>query len=370
VSVGKALRVVTALLYHRVRMARPYLAAVGLVVVAQTYAWADNPAQDIVRSPTTPESGRLKNWQGSTVEASTYIGSGTFYASGYHDPYVSLALFAKPSYSLGTRYKLALRARIYVEEELTLPDNPEGRHFYPYDPWIWLAADNLHTFERAKIRIGGVVRTVFPLSYESRYEHMLFGIGAGPSVSRDFNFGQVNDEARKWTLKLSYGLIGVKYVQTSHFRGSGPGDETGCMAPAGGGAPGAGSGGFSGSEGDHCGGPANTNFSIANTIIAVLAHGKWSGMVSFYVANTFKYSFPADSLTADNAALTGRSDSTWGIVALSYELRPHVSLNAGVSSLQPALDSRYRYPRFPFWDLSGANGNNYSQVFFSVSGSL
>ena len=41
-----------------------------------------------------------------------------------------------------------------------------------------------------------------------------------------------------------------------------------------------------------------------------------------------------------------------------------------IASLQPALDSRYRYPRFPWWDFSSGNFNNYSQVFFSVSGNL
>jgi hypothetical protein len=102
----------------------------------------------------------------------------------------------------------------------------------------------------------------------------------------------------------------------------------------------------------------------------MLARGKWSGMLSLYIANSFKYAFPGDMLTPENAVLTGRSDTTWGIASLSYELRPHISLNAGVASLQPALDSRYRYPRFPWWDLSSGSYNNYSQLFFSVSGNL
>jgi len=46
-------------------------------------------------------------------------------------------------------------------------------------------------------------------------------------------------------------------------------------------------------------------------------------------------------------------------------------LVAGLSSLQPALDSRYRSPRFPFFDLSGgANANNYTQVYFALDGVL
>jgi len=362
---------VTALLYHRPRMARPYLAAVGLVVVAQTYAWADNPAQDVARSPTAPVPAYLKKLEGSSAEASTYIGSGSFYVSGYRNPYASVALYLRPNYELGTRYKLALRARVYVEEELTQPDNPNGRHFYTYDPWVWLSADNLHTFERAKVRIGGLFRVVFPLSYESRYQHQIVAFGAGPNVNRDFNFGQVNDEARKWTLKLSYGFIAYKYFQSSDFRGSGPDDTTGCLAPPSAGAPGISSGGGpTASASDRCGGPANSNFSFANAFIANLVHGKWSFGMTLLIQNTFNHSIPADMFTPSNGVNTGRSDFTWGIVSIGYQLRPHFGLSAGVSSLQPALDSRYQYPRFPFWDFSGGNYNNYSQVFLGVNGTI
>ena len=361
----------TALLYHRARMARPYLAAVGLVVVAQTYAWADNPAQDVARSPEAPVPAYLKKFEGSTAEASTYIGSGTFYVSGYRNPYVSVALFLRPNYDLGTRYKLALRARIYVEQELTQPDNPNGRPFYPYDPWFWLAADNLHTFERAKLRVGGMVRYILPISYESRYQHMLGALGVGPNVNRDFNFGQVNDEARKWTLKLTYAFAVYKYFQTSDFRGSGPADTTGCLAPPSAGAPGASGGtGLTASAADRCGGPANPNFSLANYFIAALAHGKWSFGMTLLIQNTFNHSFPNDMFTPVYSVDTGRTDVTWGIISLGYQLRPHFGISAGVSSLQPALDSRYRYPRFPFWDLSGASYNNYSQVFIGVNGTI
>ena len=48
-----------------------------------------------------------------------------------------------------------------------------------------------------------------------------------------------------------------------------------------------------------------------------------------------------------------------------------MGVSAGISSLQPALDSRYRYPRFPFFDLSGgANANNFTQFFVGVNGSI
>ena len=183
-------------------MARVRVAAVVLVVLAalQNYARAETVIPDVVRAQAPENLGRWQKFEGSFAEASTYVGSGSFYASGYHNSYMSLALYAKPTYDLGTQKKLALRARLYIEEELTTPDNRVGRRFYPYDPWLWLAADDLHTFQRSKIRIGGIFRTIWPLSYESRYQNMIVAAGAGPTVNRDFEFGQVNDEARKFVL--------------------------------------------------------------------------------------------------------------------------------------------------------------------------
>lgn len=348
-------------------MARPFLAAVGLVFVAHSYAWAQTPVQIATKSELPAQ---WKKFEGSSLYLYSYIGSGSFYTGYGSNSYASLALFGLPNYDLGTRYKLALRARLIVEEELTAPDNPLGRRFQPYDPWLWLAADNLRTFERSKIRIGGTFRTIWPVSHESRYRHDVVTVGGGPSVNRVFEFGEVNDEARKWTLRLSYGLLFSKAFQTSNFRGSGPGDTTGCLAPASPASSGATAGGPSASSGDVCGGPANTNYGFTNSFAVVLGRGKASLSVSLAIFNDFKHAFPADAATPGNAVPTGRSDSTWGIVAASYKLRPHLSVGLGLSSFQPALDSRYQYPRFPFWDFAGANANNYSQIFLSVGGSL
>jgi len=66
----------------------------------------------------------------------------------------------------------------------------------------------------------------------------------------------------------------------------------------------------------------------------------------------------------------GRDDLTWGLIALGYEIRPHLGVSLGLSSFQPALDARYRYPRFPFFDFTDTNMNNYTQLFASVSGTL
>ena len=111
--------------------------------------------------------------------------------------------------------------------------------------------------------------------------------------------------------------------------------------------------------------------SLTNTFYGQLARGKLSLAMTLLIQNSFNYAFPEDALAPGAAVPTGRTDTTWGIISLGYQYRPHVGFSLGVSSLQPALDSRYRYPRFPFFDLSGgANFNNYTQFFLSVNGTL
>jgi hypothetical protein len=367
--------------YPRPAVGRAQFAAAVWVVVGGLIcanARADTALPDVVHStvgapPGTKGAALAQRFAGSAVEVSSYIGSGTFYDSGYHDPYVSIAIFARPTYDLGTRYKLAVSARLYVETELTAPDNPEGRHFYPYDPWLWLSAQNLHTFERSKIRIGGVLRTIIPVSYESRYQHLIFGLGVGLNANRQFDLGHTSDKTKQWTLTVSLASLFYKYVHSSDFRGTGPGDTSGCRAP-----DSAALGGATASDGvpavsasDRCGGPANPSFSFQNGGVVAVARGKLSLTTTLLVVNTFSYEIPLDQYSSVNAVARGRTDTTWGIIAVGYQVRPRIGLSAGISSQQPALDSRYQNLRFPFFDLSGGlNANNYTQLFVSVSGTL
>lgn len=339
--------------------------AVGLACVAALLLSGRARAETALQTELARAAGvrPTNKFKGSLLEAATYVGSGSFYTSGYRDPYASLALYARPTYDLGTPYALTLNARVYVEAELTAPDNPEARHLYVYDPWVWLAAGNLHTFETSKIRIGGLTRLILPLSPESRYQHMLFAVGAGLNVNRVFEFGNVSDPDRKWQLIATYAVIGYKFAQTSIYRGEAPGDTTNCLAP--------GTAHVGGAESDHCGGPHNPNFSFTNAFILNLTHGLWTASLWLQITNQFNYSFPDDPLSPAAGTNTGRTDSTWGIISLGRQLNDRLSLSAGISSNQPALDSRYRYPRFPFFDLSGgANAHNYTQFFLALDGTI
>lgn len=340
----------------------------ALLVVCADPAAADQLGQ-VVQKSSAPTASRFT---GSLAEVATYVGSGTFYTSGYHDPYVATGFLLRPTFSLGTRFDLTLIARLYLETEFTKPDNPVGRHVYYYDPWIDLYAANLHTFERSKITISANARLIVPLSLESRYQHMVTGVGVGPAVSRLFPLGSQANPARAWSLYVRYGFMFLKYVQTSNFRGNGPGDIAGCRGPLATSPAGVGGGGEpSTGDSDRCGGPANPNFSLRNSLGADVGYGKhWIFSVTMLVVNTFDYSFPNDAFTAENAVATGRSDTTWGIASVNYKFNHNVSLGAGLSSQQPALDSRNRYPRFPFYDFAGANADTYTQFFVTLDGTL
>jgi hypothetical protein len=343
-------------------------------LILETVAWAQGAARDQGGAVAVTPAGQSQSWlaekfAGSYAELSSFVGAGTFYAgSGYSNPYVSNALYLKPIYHLGTKRDLTLNARFYIEVEYTRPDNPQARRFYPLDPWIWLAARNLYTEPRSKIRFGGTARLIVPGSYESLYAHLLVGVAAGGSAARDFEFGSADAKGKRWGLSVSFGEVFAKNLHSSVLRGSGPGDTTACRAApsqpseASGDSP-------SASSSDHCGGPLNTSFYVMTSGGATLTRGPWSAAATLIVINQFRYEAPPGAFSSTDVP-RGRDDSTWGIIALGYEVRAHLGVAVGVSSYQPALDSRYRYPRFPFFDFTGTNANNYTQLFANVNGTL
>lgn len=341
-------------------------------------AWGQAAIRDQSGTLTaTSDDNQKKTWLqqrfgGSFADFSTYVGSGSFYSSGYSDPYVSNALFLRPIFNLGTRFKLSLNGRAYLEEEYTKSDLPNGRRFSPSDSWIYLQAKNLYTMPRAKVTFGGTVRAVLPTSYESQYAHLVTGVGVTGTVRRAFEFGTPNAQGKRWELNLIAGSGFTKFLRTSALRGGHPGDSTGCRT--GGPAGSASAGGPS--ETDHCGGPLSTSYSVTSIANVALAHGRYSLSVSLSVINEFKYSVEASAFSQAlatnelNQVPMGRTDLTWGIVSLGYDLTDHVSLSLGIASFQPALDSRYQHLRFPFFDFSGPNANNMTQAFLGVTGTL
>jgi hypothetical protein len=346
----------------------PPAAIFGSVVWAQGAAHDETGALTATAEEAAGKTPMEKRFAGSYAELSTYVGSGTFYRSGYSNPYISNALYLKPIYHLPTKRDLVLTARLYFEVEYTQPDNAQARRFYPLDAWLNLIANNLYTEPRSRIRFGGGTRLVLPLSYESRYQHLLAGVGVGGFAVRESEFGRPDAKGKRWGLNLQLAAMVIKNINTSVLRGNGPGDTTGCMTlpPAttqtSAADPGA-------ASSDRCGGPLNTSVSLLSAASVTLSRSHWSLAATLFLNNNFRYTAPADAFSSTNTPL-GREDLTWGILALGYEVRPHVTASVGVSSQQPALDARYRYPRFPFFDFSGTNANNFTQFFASITGTI
>jgi len=316
----------------------------------------------------TPLPSWMKKFAGSSAELGNYFGTSVFYTNGYTDPYVSTSLYLRPNYDLGTRFKLSVNARLYFEREWTQPDNPLGRRFYPYDGWLSLVARNLAQWTPARLTLGATARLTIPLSYESRYAHLLTAVTVGPSLGGELIFGRAPDPDKRW--RFSFMLLAqfTKYVHSQDFRGVTPGDTSNCRDFA----PGAVSFGPDGAPAasDTCGGPINPSFGVRSAIVLGLARGKWTLGMTMLVDNTFLHYVAPDMYTDIHAVDRGREDTTWGIIGLTYSVNDHFAVNAGISSQQPALDSRVQGLRFPFFDSSGGNANNFTQAFLSLTGTL
>lgn len=355
--------------FARVTATLAGLALFGIAATAHGQAALRDQTSGLAATTSSDQGFKWRErFAGSFVDLSTYVGSGTFYSSGYHNPYVSNALYLRPTFVIGTPLRLSLNARVYVEQEYTSSDMPTGRSFYPSDSWIFLTAKNLYTIPKAQVRFSGSVRTIFPTSWESRYAHLVMGVGASGAATRLFEFGKPNADGKRWNLLLNLGGGITKYARTSEVRGDPSGASSGCRQTA---TLGVSSGGVA--DADRCGGPLNTSFAIATSGMAAISRGALSLSVTLAVLNDFKYAIDADTallIDPTNQISRGHNDSTWGIIALGYEINDHLTLSLGVSSFQPALDSRYQDFRFPFFDFSGTNANNATQAFVGLTGTL
>jgi hypothetical protein len=350
------------------------LLAHGSIARADNAVGAVRDESTLTQTSTTATKSWWQNrFAGSLLDITNYFGTGTFYTSGYHNPYVATAFYLKPNLKLGTKRDLSIYARVYLELEYTKEDNPEARRENPLDSWLVLNARNLYTEARSKIRLAGALRAILPTSFESRYQHMIVGLSAGLNLNRGFEFGQPDPAGKKWQIDVSLGSTATKFIQTSKYRGEYPGDTTNCRLSPGNftsGQVGAATDLGAAAGSDHCGGPLNANYSFTTAANATLTRRRVSLSMTLIVINQFQYSVPLDQQFAVHGVQTGRTDSTWGLISLGYDVTDHFAIAIGMSSYQPALDSTYSHIRFPFFDFSGPNANNYTQFFAGVSGTI
>jgi hypothetical protein len=358
-------------------LAIAFVVGLAWLFAAPRSAFAQGAVRDTSGNLTTTSAqDEKKSWlqqrfAGSTAEITTYAGTSTLYTSGYRDPYVSNAFYLRPQYNLGTKYKLSLAGRVYVEYEYTLPDSPTPfKRFNPLDSYIYLNAKNLYTMPTAKVTFFGGLRASLPVSIESRYSHLLTNLGISAGATRSWEFGRPDAQGKRWNLSATFGEGFAKAIRTSDLRGAFPGDTTGCRTVG----PNGYTGGPGAAENDRCGGPLNTSFAFTTSGALALSRGRYSLSMSLIVLNEFKYSVAPDNMAYMIAQQyqypTGRADITWGIVSAGYDINDHFSLSLGMASYQPAMTSDYKSLRFPFFDFYGGNANNFTQFLLGVSGTL
>lgn len=346
-----------------------------VLVVAVLGCTARARAQSVVKDQSagtvTGTAAKQQTWfeqkfAGSFAETGMYVGSGSFYASGYRNPYAAGYIYLRPRFNLGTKVGLALNLRLYQVLEFTQPDEPTDRRWSPLDVWLWLSAANLYTEPHSKIRLSGQFRLVIPSSYESVYANLALGMALGLNLSRGFKL------PRDFGVSLSLGSVVTKNFHTKIYRGNGPDDTSGCRAAT---SPGGIATGPIGeqptfADTDTCGGFLNTNVSVVTSGSIGLSWRKVSFGVTLIVVNAFKYAFPKDQYQSMNAVARGQSDATWGMLSLGYDVNDHLNLSLGMSSYQPVRTADQKGIRFPFFDFSSGNAANNTQVFVSMSGTL
>lgn len=356
-------------------MKRIAVGLIGLIVGTLLFgaaipAWAQSAVKDSAGT-VTAANAKKQSWfqekfSGSFVEAGLYVGSGSFYATGYRNPYLSGSLYIRPRFNLGTKVQLSLNARIYQLLEFTQPDEPTDRRWVPLDTWVWLSAGNLFTEKRTGIKLSGQFRIVIPSSYESVYSNLALGMALGFSLSKNFKL------PKDVGISLSLGAVATKNFHRHIYRGNGPGDTTGCRGLSNPSAAGTAAIGeiATVSDTDTCGGSLNTSVSVVSSGSLGLSWKKLSFGVTLIFVSAFKYSFPKDQFTSTHAVSRGQVDSTWGLLSVGYDINDHFGLSLGLSSSQPAKTADNKGYRFPFFDFQSGNYANNTQVFASVAGTL
>ncbi len=339
---------------------------VGAAIPAAAQSVVKDSAGTVTGAVVKKQSWLQEKMAGSFLETGLYVGSGSFYASGYRNPYVSGSLYIRPRFNLGTKAQLSLNLRIYHLLEFTQPDEPTDRRWVPLDMWVWLSAGNLFTEKHTGIRLSGQFRLVLPSSYESIYSNLALGMALGLSLSKNFKL------PKDVGISLSLGAVVTKNFHTHIYRGKGPDDTSGCRGLSNPSATGTAAIGEMAtvSTTDTCGGTLNTSHSVVSSGSIGLSWKKLSIGVTLIFINAWKYAFPKDQFTADHAVARGQVDSTWGLISLGYDINDHFSLSLGMSSSQPAKTADQKGYRFPFFDFQSGSYANNTSVFLSASGTL
>jgi long-subunit fatty acid transport protein len=297
--------------------------------------------------PTISKSdGKVDQPLHASIALSTIVGEATFVANrDTNDAVVAQSVSLGPSYRLTDHVSVGLGWSLGWE--YTTPDGPPGapvnRRYSPSDISGSISHSDLWSDHRSGLRLSGSIRAIAPTSFESRQNHTITNVTVSPSLSRAF---------LKDRLTLSYGFGFTKYFPAQATRGFvGCADDPSFLHPPGQEQP--------STDSQRCGGGGmNTNFSISNSLGGSYKFtDKLSGSIGIGLSRAWKFTPDGPVGSSGEPGLTGGLWQTTGDLSMSYAINDTYSVSGGVSSGQPALDSRQSRPRFPLFDFeTPANG--------------
>ena len=304
------------------------------------------------------------------------VGNGTFISNPYaNNPAWTTNLYLRPDYS----FKLfGQNLKIQAWENFTyytmLDKNaPDNRQVDWSDLRLTISDSKIYEEPHTHIKIGGMIRGVAPLSYQSRFDSMVTSLWAGVTVSKSL-FG----------IDLMGGVLGAKNFfrfTTAQFPCSAGGQEPVAVAP--GDTP---TGGFLNSfsngicrQGDTAAanGTAITD-NVSWDLVPWLSaqynfNEKWNLSLTVYYFDQFGYPMPVGqntSQTTDSngnqvAQAGGRTDSLWTIASLQYNITDHWALAAGLWDVSLPLTPDNRGMNPVFYDYLGPNQND-TTIYFDL----
>jgi len=290
---------------------------------------------------------------GGSFSFSQSLGLGTFVMDSFaRQPYYGWSISLSPRVAL---YKkdLWLSASFSMSGELSQSyssGNTYPRVFMPSDFFVTLK----YKYNIPVINVGfsPFLRVGAPTSAESRYRNLYMSTGIGFDLTRMFGqhvmlgYGfRFNKNWNGSTSPIVGSVSSLVRLEGAEDAGSGAMYATGAM---------------------------NTELSVFNRLMAsFIINDQWSITLMIAIQNSWSYlgALPSgsDEYTNENAkAGRSQSDSTQGVIDISYQPWEHVGFSLGLASGQPAFTSDNKSLRFPFFDFS-SEGNNFTQFYFDVS---
>ena len=288
---------------------------------------------------------------GGAFSFSQSLGLGSFVMDKFaRQPYYGWSINLAPRVFL---YKdLWLSMSFSMSGELSqsfTSNNTYPRVFMPSD--LFVSLKYKYVIPKIKVNFSPFIRIGAPTSAESRARDLYLSTGIGFDLNRMFGKHVLLGYSFRYNKNWNGSTSTVIPRYASLIRLNGAEDAGGGQA---------------------YGGGLTSEMSIMNRLMAsFIINDQWSISVVLGISNawTYKGALPSerDEFTNENAKPgRGQSDSTSGVIDISYQPWEHVGFSIGMSSSQPAFTADNKSLRFPFFDFT-SEGNNFTQFYFDVN---